>query len=280
MNPESFTLICLLKSVVSVSRSHVLRPRRFRSDAQVTTANSSNKQIQESLANIGAAIDGVANTPQYVIGTGGNASGLYNWKAGDIALSDGPQPIGDDRGTYVYKHDGTNFVYLPKTNTSRAVGKDTIPHAIIYDGSKNGRQTELELEVFDPVLGAIPGIANMQIDFRAFVDAAGYTHSTDTNEPIVLNTSTAWGEAELGKVWWDLSNAIYYDYNQGTAEYKRDYYGKLWEGGSIDVYEWTKSTVTPDEYEQISTQVLTKVDITNTPTIGSSLEFLRYTAKR
>ena len=40
------------------------------------------------------------------------------------------------------------------------------------------------------------------------------------------------------------------------------------------MYEWTKSTVTPDEYEQIQVnQVLTKVDITNTPTIGSTLEF-------
>ena len=52
------------------------------------------------------------------------------------------------------------------------------------------------------------GIANMQIDFRAFVDAAGYTHSTDINEPLVLNTSTAWGEAELGKVWWTQQRYI------------------------------------------------------------------------
>ena len=93
---------------------------------------------------------------------------MYNWKAGDIAISDGPpNPIGDEKGTFVFKHDGNNFIYEPdRTVTSRAVGKDTISHAIIYDGSKNGRQTELELEVFDPVLGSIPGIANMQIDFR------------------------------------------------------------------------------------------------------------------
>ena len=52
----------------------------------------------------------------------------------------------------------------------------------------------------------------------------------------------------------------------GTAEYKRDYYGKLWEGGSIDVYEWTKtqllSLMNMNKYKL--TQKLTKVDITNT----------------
>ena len=274
--PRKFYIDMFIEECGDAPQVYVLRPCRFTSDAQVTTANTSNKMIAEDLTNIGNAIDQIANNPQYVVKTGGSANGLYNWKLNDIVYSDTPpNPTGTDRGTYVYKHDGTNFVYQPaRSVTSRAVGKDTISHAIIYDGSKNGRQTELELEVFDPVLGAIPGIANMQIDFRAFVDAAGYTHSTDINEPVLLNTSNAWGEAELGKVWWDLSNAIYYDYNQGTAEYKRDYYGKLWEGGSIDVYEWTKSTVTPDEYEQIQVnQVLTKVDITNTPTIGSTLEF-------
>ena len=124
--PRKFYIDMFIEECGDAPQVYVLRPCRFRSDAQVTTANSSNKQIQESLANIGAAIDGVANTPQYVIGTGGNASGLYNWKAGDIALSDGPHQIGDDRGTYVYKHDGTNFVTFQKIVTSRAVGKDTI----------------------------------------------------------------------------------------------------------------------------------------------------------
>lgn len=272
--PRKFFIDMFIEECGDAPQIYVLRNARFNDYDELLKTNVNNKKIAENLGNIANAVDQVVNNAQYVVG--GNGDGRYNWKSGDIVWTNfHTNNTPSNRGTYVYTYNGTEFVYdSARAVTSRAVGKDTLSHAIIYDGSQNGRETEIELEVFDPVLGAIPGIANIQIDFRSFVDAAGYTHSTDLNEPILLNTSNAWGEAELGKVWWDLSNAIYYDYSQGTAEYKRDYYGKLWEGGSIDVYEWTKSTVPPDEYENIQVnQTLVAVDITNTPAIGSTTEF-------
>ena len=254
---------------------YVLRNCRFNNYDDVMKAEVNNIAIQQDLSNITNAQNNTANTPQFVRSSSiGNASGRYNWKTGDKVFTNFDD-AGSVRGTYVRTFNGTAFdIEDTRTVTSRAVGKDSIKNALIYSGNKNARQTDLVLEVYDPVLRAIPGIVDVQIDFSSFVDAAGYTHSTDLNEPVVLNVSTAWGEAELGKVWWDLNNAIYYDYSQGTNEYKRDYYGKLWEGSSIDVYEWSKSTVPPQEYDELQVnKVLTKVDITSTPSIGSTLEF-------
>ena len=274
--PRKFFIDMFIEQCGNAPQVYVLRNCRFDDYNDILKTNVNNKDIDQSLNNIGNAVDQTANNAQYVVGTAGLGDGRFNWKSGDTVWSNYHlNNTSSNRGTYVYTHNGTEFVYdSDRSVIDRAVGKDTLSRAIIYDGSKNGRVTELELEVFDPVLGQVPGIANAQIDFKAFVDAAGYTNSTDINEPILLNTSTAWGEAELGKVWWDLTNAIYYDYSQGSAEYKRDYYGKLWEGGSIDVYEWSKSTVPPDEYEAVQVnQSLVKVDITNTPVTGAVTEF-------
>ena len=274
--PRKFFIDMFIEQCGNAPQVYVLRNCRFDDYNDILKTNVNNKDIDQSLNNIGNAVDQIANNAQYVVGTAGLGDGRFNWKSGDTVWSNYHlNNTPSNRGTYVYTHNGTEFVYdSDRSVIDRAVGKDTLSRAIIYDGSKNGRVTELELEVFDPVLGQVPGIANAQIDFKAFVDAAGYTNSTDINEPILLNTSTAWGEAELGKVWWDLTNAIYYDYSQGSAEYKRDYYGKLWEGGSIDVYEWSKSTVPPDEYEAVQVnQSLVKVDITNTPVTGAVTEF-------
>ena len=53
----------------------------------------------------------------------------------------------------MFTHIMAQNLYTISTDSiiDRAVGKDTLSRAIIYDGSKNGRVTELELEVFDPV---------------------------------------------------------------------------------------------------------------------------------
>lgn len=204
-----------------------------------------------------------------------NANTNYKWKSGDYAWStQHTDSSSAGRGTYVYKHDGTDFIIdTTRTVLDRAINNsrdetlNALAFARIYDGSKNGRQTSLELEVFDPMLRKIPGIADMQINVRSFVDRASYTHSTDLNEQTLLNVPNAWGKEEVGQVWWDLSTAIYYDYNQGSAEYKKEYWGKLWEGSSIDVYEWTKSTILPEEWDSSVTSgvEVDGVAITGTP---------------
>ena len=60
----------------------------------------------------------------------------------------------------------------------------------------------------------------------------------------------AWNNDQVGTRWWDTSKVRYYDYDQGDSVYKSNYWGKLYPGSEVVVWEWTKSTVAPDEYEE------------------------------
>jgi hypothetical protein len=112
--------------------------------------------------------------------------------------------------------------------------------------SNKTEETVLRFEVFDPLKGIIPGIAAREIDIRSDVDYAYYNNTTDIDTE--TRDNLAWGQEKVGTVWWDLSNAIYLDYDQSTPAYRQEYWGKLFPTSTIDVYEWTKSPVTPDEY--------------------------------
>jgi len=127
------------------------------------------------------------------------------------------------------------------------VGKtknNEIKNGVLYSGETG--ETLIRFEVFDPLKGIIPGIADREIDLRSDVDFANYNNSTDPDTD--LKEENAWGDKQVGTVWWDLSNAIYLNYDQSTPEYRQEHWGQLFPTGSIDIYEWTKSPVTPDQY--------------------------------
>jgi len=120
-------------------------------------------------------------------------------------------------------------------------------------------------EVFDPLKGIIPGIADYEIDFRSEYDNAKYNNSTDAD--VELRLDNVWGPAQVGKVWWDLSNAIYLNYDQHTPEYRQLHWGSMFPTATIDVYEWTKSPVTPDEYLSAveAGTIIDGIELTGTP---------------
>ena len=120
-----------------------------------------------------------------------------------------------------------------------------IENGVLYSDSTG--QTVIDFEVYDPLKGIIPGIAGREIDIRSDFDFAYYNESTDPDKE--LRTGNAWGQAQVGQVWWDLSNAIYLNYDQSTPEYRQTHWGELFPTATIDVYEWTKSSVTPDAYQ-------------------------------
>jgi hypothetical protein len=108
-------------------------------------------------------------------------------------------------------------------------------------------ETVINFEVYDPLKGIIPGVAGREINIRSDYDFAYYNNSTDPD--LELRVKNTWGAAQVGKVWWDLSNAIYLNYDQSTPEYRQTHWGELFPTATIDVYEWTKSPVTPDVYQ-------------------------------
>lgn len=117
-------------------------------------------------------------------------------------------------------------------------------NAVIYD--KNDNTFIKQLEVFDPIEGIIPGVADREIDIKQSYDAAVYTATNDNTVP--TDPSNAWASERVGITWWDRSTSVYYDYQQGSLSYRQGNWGKLYPTSNIDIYEWTKSPVLPEEY--------------------------------
>jgi len=128
--------------------------------------------------------------------------------------------------------------------TKYRILNNDVENITIYDHDKN--KTLKQLELFDPLRGIIPGIANSEIDMTADVDTAAYNNTS--NEEYTPVTENYWSQDQLGKRWWDTSTLTYYDYDQGDYAYQSSHWGKIFPGSSVDVYEWTKSSVGPEDY--------------------------------
>ena len=141
------------------------------------------------------------------------------------------------------------------------VNNRNIKNAYLLDKNKN--QVIIDYEIFDPAKGIIPKIVDREIDIKSDIDIALYNSTTDTNKNLILENY--WGDSQTGKVWWDISNAIYVNYDQGSIDYKNRYWGQLLGSSTIDVYEWTKSTVTPDRYEELVGTLINGIEISGEP---------------
>jgi hypothetical protein len=101
------------------------------------------------------------------------------------------------------------------------------------------------LDIYDPLKGKIPGIAEQELSFKLVSDPAIYSIGVaGTNN----DTEKNWLDEYVGKLWWDLSTAKYIWYEQGDLEYRKNNWGKLFPGATIDVYEWVRSTLLPSEW--------------------------------
>ena len=101
------------------------------------------------------------------------------------------------------------------------------------------------LDLFDPLKGKIPGVAEQELKYKAAFDPAVYSIGIDST---VNDSETNWLDEHLGELWWDLSTAKYVWYEQGDEIFRKNNWGKLFPGASIDVYEWVKSDLLPSEW--------------------------------
>ena len=65
-------------------------------------------------------------------------------------------------------------------------------------------------ELYDPIKGRIPGLADREIDIKTPWDPATY------NVGPTASPGTAWAEEHIGEVWWDLSTVRWLWYEQDT----------------------------------------------------------------
>jgi hypothetical protein len=105
------------------------------------------------------------------------------------------------------------------------------------------------LDVIDPIKGKIASIADQEIKFKSAYDPAIYSVGND----LTINDQTAnWVDDRIGEVWWDLSTVKYTWYEQGSLLYRKNNWGKLFPGSSIDIYEWVGSDYLPSEWAALA----------------------------
>ena len=97
------------------------------------------------------------------------------------------------------------------------------------------------LQMYDPLSNNHDSTALVNIDYTIAIDPAIYQADSPG--------STYWGEEAVGRVWWDVKNAYWLDYQQGDdLSYRLKHWGQLYPNASIDVYEWVESRVVPALY--------------------------------
>jgi len=125
------------------------------------------------------------------------------------------------------------------------VDPDSIRSAKLIDIKKE--EVVDYLTIFDPLKGKIPSIADQEIRYKTQFDPAVYNQGTNN-----LDQKQSWGKEKVGELWWDLSNLKYIYYDQGDDDFKNAYWGKLFPGCSIDIYEWVESSINPTQWNELT----------------------------
>jgi len=121
----------------------------------------------------------------------------------------------------------------------------------------NTKGTELvQLPIYDPFKAILPGPARQNITYMTLIDPASYNV---TSNPRLFSENITFGEQQVGRLWWDLSQVKYVYYEQPIAQdgsetendnlvYRRNRWGQIFPGSAIAIYEWVKSPVPPEQY--------------------------------
>lgn len=185
-------------------------------------------------------------------------NGVYKYNFGGFRQNNTAQPIYayvDNDGTNksaVYKWSGLwtnanghyNGVFEKVRTGNTQARNDLIENVKIYDALN--RSSIANIETWDPAKGIIFGFVDKEINYKLASDIASYNYNSIDGE--ITNTSS-WTEEYVGVRWWDISTAIYLDYEQSTIDYQQMNWGRLAAGASIDIYEWTRSPVLPEQWQ-------------------------------
>ena len=123
------------------------------------------------------------------------------------------------------------------------VDPSTVQRIAVIDTDKS--EVVEYLDLFDPLKGRIPGLAEQELSYKLINDPAVYSIGV---LGVNIDTTKNWLDDHVGELWWDLSTAKYQWYEQSDLEFRKNNWGKLFPGATIDVYEWVSSTLLPSEW--------------------------------
>ena len=129
------------------------------------------------------------------------------------------------------------------------VDPDSLSRGYLYNNITNTIVDNLQF--IDPAKGHILGQAEQEITYKTEYDPALY--NAGTNPAADINANIYWGDLQVGKVWWNLDQVRYIDYEQDTnlndaITYRSINWGTLFPGSTVEVCEWVKSTYLPSQY--------------------------------
>lgn len=107
------------------------------------------------------------------------------------------------------------------------------------------------LDVVDPIKGRLSGLAEQELTYQTLFDPAVYNQSIGLSS-VVSDQNKFWEKDHVGELWWDLSTIKYVWYEQGESLYRKNAWGKIFPGCTVDVYEWVETTYLPTQWASLS----------------------------
>ena len=113
----------------------------------------------------------------------------------------------------------------------------------------NTKENELlsYIDYIDPIQGKVAGVAEQELTFKTYYDPALYDISDDIGT--IIDVTNSWGSEHVGEVWWNLTNAKFYNPYQGDVIYSTQNWSKVFDGNTIDIHEWVESAVLPSAWD-------------------------------
>lgn len=221
-----------------------------------------------------------------------NAGSGYTKAAIDISI---PQPavpaVGeklwidnyqDNRWSVIFYR--TVAPYVVYRQQESLIDSSLFQSASIY--SKSTTDQLVRLPIYDPFKNILPGSAKQNLTYISKQDPARYNI---TGNQRLFSENLNFTTAQVGQLWWDLSDTRFVYYEQPTALdgsetdlesliYRRNNWARLFPGSTIKIYEWVKSAVPPSEYtgSGIPKDTETYVEITTSNQITNITETSYY----
>jgi hypothetical protein len=115
-----------------------------------------------------------------------------------------------------------------------------------------------DYQLWHPAIGLHAQSAMGLVDISSSADPAKYNYTAQTTNNENFNTLKPWAKKEVGTVWWNNSNLGYIPYYDAAKFPNRDArlqrWGVLADWASVDLFEWTESTVHPGKYDELAAE--------------------------
>ena len=149
---------------------------------------------------------------------------------------------------YTYRNFSGNVGWDVISSETPKVDIDSITRMYIYNNTDSTLLTNFDW--IDPAKGKVLGAAQGDIDYTTAYDPAIYNAGSgiDTGPTGFYNPDAPWGAAQVTKIWWDISQVRYLDYEQGNITYRSQNWGATFPGSNIQVAEWVTSNQLPSKY--------------------------------